>query len=120
MDIDNVMIYCAMICVVSSILLILSYFMFGVNPLIIMMICTIITSGNSFQYTATYVAAYKKVSDKVGVSSALFCFIKIFIAALFSLAISYIYVKNQATLGFIIGLPPLAIVIIKMIDKYQK
>ena len=116
MDMDKVMIYCAIISLISSILLIFSYFILGVNSLIIIIICTLIISGNAFQYTATYVVAFKKVGNKVGSSSAIFCFIKIFIAACFSLGVSYIHVKNQAILGLIIGLPPLAIIIIKIIE----
>ncbi|QLE78320.1 multidrug effflux MFS transporter [Francisella sp. Scap27] len=117
MNMDKVMIYCALISAFFSFLLVISYFTVGINPLIIIILCTLIISGNAFQYTATYVAAYKGVDNHVGASSALFCFIKIFIAAVFSLAVSYIYVKNQATLGLIIGLPPLAIIVLKMIDK---
>ena len=117
MDMDKVMVYCALVSLFFSILLIFSYFIMRINPLIIILLCTLVISGNAFQYTATYVAAYRGIDDQIGVSSALFCFIKIFVAASFSLVVSYIYVKNQATLGLIIGLPPLAIIILKMIDR---
>ncbi|APD50622.1 MFS transporter [Francisella hispaniensis] len=116
MDMDKVMLYCASISVFFSMLLILSYFIVGISPFIIILLCTIIITGNAFQYTATYVAAYRGVDDQVGASSALFCFIKILMAAAFSLVVSYVYVKNQASLGLIIGLPPLAIIILKIID----
>jgi DHA1 family bicyclomycin/chloramphenicol resistance-like MFS transporter len=119
MDMDKVMVHCAIISVSFSGLLIMSYFIIGINPLIIVVLCTLIISGNAFQYTATYVAAYKGINDQVGASSALFCFIKIFMAAAFSLAVSHIYVKNQAILGIIIGLPPLAIIILKTLDKFK-
>jgi DHA1 family bicyclomycin/chloramphenicol resistance-like MFS transporter len=117
MNMDKVMIYSALVSAFFSTLLIFSYFIVGINSLVIIGLCTLIISGNAFQYTATYVAAYKNIDDQVGVSSALFCFIKIFIAAAFSLVVSYIYVNNQATLGLIIGLPPLAIIILKIIDR---
>lgn len=58
---DKVILYCGSFSALSGILLALSYFIFGLDAKAIVVLCALAFCGNVFQYTATYICAYKDI-----------------------------------------------------------
>lgn len=116
LDMNKVILYCGCFSAFSGLVLALSYFIFGVDPLVIVILCALAFCGNVFQYTATYVCAYKDVYTEVGVASAIFGFIQIIVTTLASSAVSYVNLSNQVVFGILMAIPPFLIVLLKIID----
>jgi DHA1 family bicyclomycin/chloramphenicol resistance-like MFS transporter len=115
-DMNVVMLACASFSLVMGILLALSYFIVGINPLVIVILCALLFSGNGFQYTASYVCAYQDVHGQVGVASAIFGFIQIATTGIFSSLVSSVTLNNQIYLGLLMSIPPLLILLLKILD----
>ncbi|QIW10790.1 MFS transporter [Francisella sp. LA112445] len=116
LDMNKVSLCSASFSVFCGLALALSYFIFGLNTIVIIVLCALAFCGNTFQYTATYVCAYKDVNTEVGVASAMFGFIQIAVATVVSSAISYVNLNNQTVFGILMAIPPLLIVLLKIID----
>ncbi|API87453.1 MFS transporter [Francisella uliginis] len=116
LDMNKVILYCGCFSTFSGLVLALSYFVFGVDPLVIVVLCALAFCGNVFQYTATYVCAYKDVHTEVGVASAIFGFIQIIVTTLASSIVSYVNLNNQVIFGVLMAIPPFLIVLLKIID----
>ncbi|MEY8714033.1 MFS transporter [Francisella philomiragia] len=116
LDMDKVILYCGSFSALSGILLALSYFIFGLDAKVIVVLCALAFCGNVFQYTATYICAYKEIHTEIGVASAIFGFIQIAVTTISSSLVSSISLNNQFLFGLLMMVPPLLIVILKMID----
>ena len=113
---DKVIIYYGCFSVLRGLLLDLSYFIFSLNPLVILVLCALAFCGNVFQYTATYVCAYRDIHTEIGVASAIFGFIQIAVTTVSSSLVSTMTLSNQVVFGLLMTVPSLLIVILKIID----
>ena len=116
MNMDRVMVYCAVTTLIGALALAISYFVMGVNPIVIVILCALTFCGNVFQFTASYICAYKNIRTQRGVASATYGFIQISMTTIFSLLVSAVYLENQIFLGLIMAVPPLLIILIKVVD----
>lgn len=112
----TVMISCGLLSIAFSLLLSFSYFLVGLNIIVIILFSALIFCGNGFQYTASYVCAYKDVEQYTGVASAVYGFIQIAVTAIFSLLVSFFHLKNQVTLGLLMMAPLILLIILKLLD----
>ncbi|AEB28149.1 MFS transporter [Francisella hispaniensis] len=113
---DKVILYCGFFSALSGLMLAFSYFVFGLDAKVIIILCALAFCGNVFQYTATYVCAYKDIHTEIGVASAIFGFIQIAVTTISSSLVSSITLHNQFIFGLLMTVPPLLIVILKTID----
>ena len=60
--------------------------------------------------------AYKNVHTQIGVASATYGFIEISMTTIFSLLASTVYLNSQVGLGLLMAVPPLLIIILKLVD----
>ncbi|MGQ4001495.1 MFS transporter [Francisellaceae bacterium CB299] len=116
MNMDRVMVCCAISSFIGALMLAFSYFIVSINAIVIMAICALIFCGNVFQFTASYMCAYKNVRTQLGVASATYGFIQISMTTIFSILASIVYLSSQVGLGLLMAVPPLLIIILKVID----
>ena len=116
LNMDALMIGCASISIIGGVVMALSYVLWGSAIKTIIIACIIIFSGNAFQYTATYVCAYKNITDNVGAASAEYGFMQIMITSLVSLGVSTITINSQWPLGILMAIPAFGIIVIKLIE----
>lgn len=121
LDMNIVSLCSALFSVFCGVILAISYFFVGINTIVIIALCALAFCGNTFQFTATYICAYKNVHTEIGVASAMFGFLQIATATVVSSAVSYVNLDNQIIFGILMAIPPLLIVLLKVIDikKYQ-
>ncbi|MED7788331.1 MFS transporter [Francisella sp. 19X1-34] len=120
LDMSKVSLCSASFSIFCGIGLALSYFIFGLNTVVVVVLCALAFCGNTFQYTATYVCAYENIYTDVGAASAIFGFIQITVTAIVSSAVSYVTLDNQFIFGVLMAIPPLLIVLVKIIDIKNK
>ncbi|ABK89218.1 MFS transporter [Francisella tularensis subsp. novicida] len=116
LDMNKVILYCGSFSTLSGLLLAFSYFIFGLDAKVIVILCALAFCGNVFQYTATYVCAYRDIHTEIGVASAIFGFIQIAVTTISSSLVSSITLHNQLVFGLLMAIPPFLIVILKIID----
>ncbi|ABI83403.1 multidrug effflux MFS transporter [Francisella tularensis] len=115
LDMNKVILYCGSFSTLSGLLLAFSYFIFGLDAKVIVILCALAFCGNVFQYTATYVCAYRDIHTEIG-ASAIFGFIQIAVTTISSSLVSSITLHNQLVFGLLMAIPPFLIVILKIID----
>lgn len=115
LDMNKVILYCGSFSTLSGLLLAFSYFIFGLDAKVIVILCALAFCGNVFQYTATYVCAYRDIHTEIG-ASAIFGFIQIAVTIISSSLVSSITLHNQLVFGLLMAIPPFLIVILKIID----
>lgn len=115
LDMNKVILYCGSFSTLSGLLLAFSYFIFGLDAKVIVILCALAFCGNVFQYTATYVCAYRDIHTEIG-ASAIFGFIQITVTTISSSLVSSITLHNQLVFGLLMAIPPFLIVILKIID----
>ena len=116
MDMDKVMVCCGISTLIGALVLAGSYFVVGVSPVAIVIFCALTFCGNIFQFTASYMCAYKHVRTQKGVASATYGFIQISMTTIFSILASAVYLNNQVGLGLLMAIPPLLTIVLKVVD----
>ncbi|MDE4949120.1 MFS transporter, partial [Francisella tularensis subsp. holarctica] len=66
LDMTKVILYCGSFSTLSGLRLAFSYFIFGLAAKVIVILCALAFCGNVFQYTATYVCAYRDIHNEIG------------------------------------------------------
>ena len=115
-NMDIVMICCASISIVGGAVMAFSYLFWGIDIKTIIIACIIIFLGNVFQYTASYVCAYKTITENIGAASAVYGFMQVIITSVVSLCVSSIAINNQVPLGILMAIPAFGIIIFKIIE----
>jgi DHA1 family bicyclomycin/chloramphenicol resistance-like MFS transporter len=116
MNMDIVMVCCGITTLIGALALAASYFVVGVSPMVVVILCALTFCGNVFQFTASYMCAYKNIRSQIGVASATYGFIQISTTTIFSLISSTVYLNNQIGLGLLMAVPPLFIILLKIVD----
>jgi DHA1 family bicyclomycin/chloramphenicol resistance-like MFS transporter len=116
MNMDIVMVCCGITTLIGALALAASYFVVGVSPMVVVILCALTFCGNVFQFTASYMCAYKNIRSQIGVASATYGFIQISTTTIFSLIASTVYLNNQIGLGLLMAVPPLFIILLKIVD----
>jgi DHA1 family bicyclomycin/chloramphenicol resistance-like MFS transporter len=116
MNMDIVMVCCGITTLIGALALATSYFVVGVSPMVVVILCALTFCGNVFQFTASYMCAYKNIRSQIGVASATYGFIQISTTTIFSLIASTVYLNNQIGLGLLMALPPFFIILLKIVD----
>ncbi|MFT5950987.1 MAG: DHA1 family bicyclomycin/chloramphenicol resistance-like MFS transporter [Francisella sp.] len=116
MNMDIVMVCCGITTLIGALALAASYFVVGVSPMVVVILCALTFCGNAFQFTASYMCAYKNIRSQIGVASATYGFIQISTTTIFSLISSTVYLNNQIGLGLLMAVPPLFIILLKIVD----
>ena len=116
MDMDKVMVCCGSMTLASALVLAGSYFVVGVSPIAVVIFCALTFCANIFQFTASYMSAYKYIRTQIGIASATYGFIQISMTMIFSILVSAVYLDTQIGLGLLMAIPPLLIIILKVVD----
>jgi DHA1 family bicyclomycin/chloramphenicol resistance-like MFS transporter len=61
MNMDIVMVCCGITTLIGALALAASYFVVGVSPMVVVILCALTFCGNVFQFTASYMCAYKNI-----------------------------------------------------------
>jgi len=121
LDMDYAMIVCALVSIIGCALMSLSYLTFGISFIGVLVTASIIFMGNCFQFSASYICAYRSINSHAGVASAFYGAMQVSVTAIMSLGASIFHLPSQFMLGLLMMLPPILLIVTKLYNiRYHK